>query len=181
MIIIVGKTASGKDTVVKKLVDDYKYTKIITYATRPMRKGEQQDITYHFVTEEEFIQRINEGLFAEYKSYNTEFGTWYYGTALDDIQNADDKSVIILTPQGYRDIKDSLPEKNIICIYLYANNSTIKKRLEKRGDSNKEADRRLEKDTEDFTGFEKEADRIVYNNDGTDINDVIDKILKVIK
>ena len=45
---------------------------------------------------EEFNQKIEEGFFAEYQSYNTEFGVWNYGTALDDLENSDDKSVIIM-------------------------------------------------------------------------------------
>ena len=181
MIIIVGKTASGKDTVVKKLVDDYKYTKIITYATRPVRKGEKQDITYHFISDDEFNQKINEGFFAEYKAYDTEFGIWYYGTALEDLENADDKSVIILTPAGYRDVKNKLENENITCIYLYANNATLKERLAKRGDDSKEADRRLAHDYADFKDFEYEADRVVYNNYDEKISAVVDKILNIVK
>ena len=181
MSIIVGKTASGKDTVVKKLVDDYKYTKIITYATRPMRKGEKQDITYHFISDDEFNQKINEGFFAECKAYDTEFGIWYYGTALEDLENADDKSVIILTPAGYRDVKNKLGNKNITCIYLYANNATIKKRLIARGDDPKEAERRVLHDNEDFKGIENEVDRIVYNNDGNTIKYAVQKILEYVE
>ena len=93
------------------------------------------------------------------------------------MHNANDKSVIILEPQSYRDIKNELPDKDIACIYLYANNSTIKKRLEKRGDNPNEVIRRMESDNEDFKGFENEANRIVYNNDGTNIDEVIKKIL----
>ena len=181
MIIIVGKTASGKDTVVKKLVDDYKYTKIITYATRPIRKDEKQGATYHFISDEDFKQKINDGFFAEYKSYDTEFGKWYYGSALEDLEKADDKSVIILTPSGYRDVKRKLPNKNITAIYIYANIATIETRLIKRGDNEKEARRRLDHDNEDFKGIENEVDRIVYNNSGTDINEVVDKILKYLE
>ena len=162
---------------VKKLVEKG-YSRIVRYTTRPIRKGEKQGVTYHFITKEEFNQKIEEGFFAEYQSYNTEFGVWYYGTALDDLENADDKSVIILEPQSYRDIKDELSDKNITCIYLYANNSTIKKRLEKRGDNPNEAIRRMESDNEDFKGFENEVDRIVYNNNGDNIDDVVSKILK---
>ena len=178
MIIIVGKTASGKDTVVKKLVDDYKYTKIITYATRPMRKGEKQDITYHFISDDEFNQKINEGFFAEYKAYDTEFGKWYYGTSLEDLENAEDNNIIILTPDGYRDVVNKLSKKPI-AIYIYANNATIKKRLLKRGDDKNEAERRVSHDNDDFKGIENEVDKIVYNNDGTDINNVIQKILDI--
>lgn len=178
ILVISGKSSSGKDLVVKKLVEKG-YSRIVRYATRPKRKGEQQDITYHFITIEEFNQKIEEGFFAEYQSYNTEFGIWYYGTSFEDLKNANDKSVIILEPQSYRDIKNVLPD-NITCIYLYANNSTIKKRLENRGDNPNEIVRRMNSDTEDFKGFENEVDRIVYNNDGDNIDDVVSKILKYV-
>ena len=179
ILVISGKSASGKDLVVKKLVEKG-YSRIVRYTTRSKRKGEQQDIAYHFISDEEFKQKIEEGFFAEYKTYNTEFGVWYYGTALDDLENADDKSVIVLEPQSYRDIKDELSDKNIICVYLYANNSTIKKRLEHRGDNPNEVIRRMESDNEDFKGFENEVDRIVYNNDDDKIDNVLSKILKYV-
>ena len=116
---------------------------------------------------------------AEYKTYNTEFGVWYYGTALVDLENADDKSVIILTPDGYRDVVNKLSKKPI-SIYLYANNATIKKRLKKRGDDQKEAERRILHDNEDFKGIENEVDKIVYNNESDTIDGVIQKILKYV-
>ena len=163
---------------VKKLVEKG-YSRIVRYTTRPKRKGDKQGVTYHFITKEEFKQKIDEGFFAEYQSYDTEFGVWYYGTSLEDLKNANDKSVIILEPQSYRDIKNELHD-NITCIYLYANNSTIKKRLEKRGDNPNEVIRRMESDNEDFKGFENEVDRIVYNNDGDNIDDVVSKILKYV-
>lgn len=181
MLILAGKTASGKNAVVNKLVKEYGYRQVVTSTTRPMRKGEKQDITYHFISEEDFKQKINEGLFAEYKTYNTEFGVWYYGTSLEDLENADNKSVIILTPQGYRDIRDKLPGKDITVIYLYANDKTLKNRLIKRGDDSKEAQRRLQHDYEDFKGFENEVNRIIYNNEGTNIDDVVNKILKIVR
>ena len=164
---------------VKKLVEK-DYSRMVRYTTRPKRKGEQQDITYHFITIEEFNQKIEEGFFAEYQSYNTEFGVWYYGTSFEDLKNANDKSVIILEPQSYRDIKVEFSDKNVTCIYIYANNSTIIKRLEKRGDNHNEAIRRMESDNEDFKGFENEVDRIVYNNDGTNIDEVVSKIFEYI-
>ena len=179
ILILVGKTASGKDTILNQLVKKHGYKKIVTYTSRPMRKGEKQDVTYHFTSSEEFQKMIEQGLFAEYKTYNSEFGVWYYGTALDDLEKADDKSVIILTPDGYKDVINKLSKKPI-SIYLYANNSTIKKRLKKRGADPKEAERRVSHDNEDFKGIENEVDKIVYNNDGANIDDVVDKILKCV-
>ena len=181
MVVIIGKTSSGKDRIVKELISKHGFKKIITYTTRPMRKSEKQDVTYHFITEEDFKQKINEGFFAEYKSYDTEFGKWYYGTALEDLKNADDKSVIILTPAGYREVRSELHNENITCIYLYANNATLKKRLVKRGDDPKEADRRLAHDAKDFKNFEYEADRVVYNNYDENLDNVVKKILDVVE
>ena len=180
MLILCGRTLSGKDTIVNELLN-HGYKRITTYTTRPMRKGEKQNVTYHFISEDEFKQKIEDGFFAEYKTYNTEFGVWYYGTALEDLERADDNAVIILTPQGYRDVKDKLLSNNVTCIYIYASNSTLKKRLLKRGDDPKEADRRMHHDNQDFKGFEMEADKIVYNNEGTDIDEVVEKILEIVR
>ena len=178
IIVLAGKSASGKNFVAKKL-EEHGYETIVTYTTRPKRKGEKQDITYHFISDEEFKQKIDEGFFAEWKSYITNEGVWYYGSSLEDIENADDKSVIILTPQGYRDIKDKVDCK-VASIYLYANNATIKKRLIARGDNPKEAERRVLHDNEDFKGIENEVDRIVYNNESDTIDSVVQKILKYV-
>lgn len=176
MVIIIGKTASGKDKTVSELISKHGFKKCITYTTRSMRQGEQQDVTYHFISDEDFQQKINSDFFAEWKIYHTEFGDWYYGTALEDLEKADDKTVIILTPDGYRDIIKKLSTKPK-AIYLYANNSTIKERLISRGDNPIEAQRRLEHDNADFKGIENEVDKIFYNNKGSNIDDVVNNIL----
>lgn len=179
MIVLIGKTASGKTLIREELIKKG-YSGIITYTTRPIRKCEKQDVTYHFISEDEFKQKIDNKFFAVYKAYDTVFGKWYYGSALEDLKNASEKSIIILTPDEYRDVVGKLSKKPT-SIYIYANNSTIKKRLKKRGDNKEEAQRRIEHDNEDFKDVENMVDKIVYNNDGTDINDVVDKILKYLE
>ena len=39
MLIILGKTASGKNTIVNKLVKNYGFKQLVTYTTRPKRKA----------------------------------------------------------------------------------------------------------------------------------------------
>ena len=48
MIILVGKSCSGKDTVVKELAK-MGYNKIVTCTTRPPRPGEIDGREYHFL------------------------------------------------------------------------------------------------------------------------------------
>ena len=145
-----------------------------------MREGEIQDVTYHFITDEEFDKKVNEGFFAEYKTYNTVSGVWRYGSSKESYINSNDKTIIILTPDGYRDVLSTLDQK-ITAIYIYANNQTIKERLKKRGDNKEEADRRLLHDNEDFKGVENIVDKIVYNNKSNNIDDVVNTIMKYLE
>lgn len=179
LIVLIGKTASGKTTIADFLSQNYGYKNIVTFTTRPIRKGEVDGYTYHFISEEEFDKKIDEGYFLEYKTYTVADGSiWYYGSLKQEFYN-DEDSVIILTPDGYEDfLKFNIPHKSI---YIYANMSTIKERLIKRGDNKAEAQRRMEHDNEDFKNLHEKVDHIVYNNSGYDINSVVEDVLNKIK
>lgn len=178
LIVLIGRTASGKTSISEKLMK-VGFHKVITYTTRPKRDGEINDFTYHFISDEEFKKKIDEDFFLEYKTYTVADGSkWYYGSPKDEFYS-DEDSVIILTPDGYRDfMKFNIPHKSI---YIYANLNTIRKRLIERGDNKGEAERRVEHDIIDFKGIENEVDYIIYNNYDSDINSVVDNILKKVK
>lgn len=180
LTILTGKTCSGKSTIVKEL-KKYGFHQILTTTTRPVRAGEIQDIDYHFTSEDDFLDKVAHGYFAEYKAYDTKFGIWYYGLSREDIENAGKKDIVILTPDGYRDVVREYPNLEHHLIYIYANNQTIKNRLMKRGDKKEEAERRIKQDYEDFKGVENLADRIVYNNENDEFWDVVDKLLSYLE
>ncbi len=177
LIVLCGKTASGK-TLIRSMLKTKGYEPIVTYTTRPKRSGEIDGKSYHFISDEEFDRMIDDGEFAEYKSYNVANGdTWRYGSTKESLNKRRD-AVIILTPDGYRDIKDKLPVDHK-CIYLYSNRSTIKTRLKFRGDSPDEIERRMKADNIDFKDFQYENGvKVVYNNLGDDITNVLDKIMQ---
>lgn len=174
ILCLIGKSASGKTFVRDKLVKERGYKSLVTFTSRPPRKNEKQDITYRFISKEDFEQKIEEGFFAEWKKYDTEQGVWYYGTALTDCYDADDDTVTILTPDGVRDLQAI--EIPMVVIYLYSNLNTIKQRLSIRGDNQKEVERRMKADIKDFNGAEMLADRIVYNNLSDDIESVVENV-----
>lgn len=175
-LILMGKGASGKDTVLNELVKNHSFKKIITYTTRPIRDGEIEDITYHYITNDDFLQKIEEGFFAEWKNFNVNDDEWYYGTSKEDLVNSDEKSVIILTPDGIRDVKKI--NINCVVIYLYANLFTIRKRLKIRNDSNDEMENRILRDLNDFKNAEFLSDKVVYNNDEMNISNVTENVIK---
>ena len=175
LLVLMGKAGSVRDTIVKELVK-YGYEKFVSYTTRPMRDGEIQDQTYHFISEDEFINKINNGFFLEYRKYlSANNGLWYYGTAKEDYEK-ESKMVSILTPDGV----NTLISKGINpkVIYIYANQITIKNRLLKRGDNKEEAERRMKADNVDFRGAEMLANRIIYNNEGKELSEVVNEVLK---
>ena len=176
LLILMGKSCSGKDTIANELVNKHGYENFVSYTTRPMREDEIQNQTYHFISEDEFINKINDGFFLEYRKYLSASGLWYYGTAKKDYEK-DSKMVSILPPDGV----NTLISKGIInpkVIYIYANQITIKNRLLKRGDNKDEVDRRMKADNVDFRGAEMWANRIIYNNEGKELSDVVNEVLK---
>lgn len=184
LTIIMGKTCSGKNAVVKKLVSRG-WSQIITYTSRPKRRGEKNGREYFYISDDDFANKINSGYFAEWKSYNVNGKTWYYGSPSEEIIEAslDDKNhVIILTPQGVEDtlafLSKYISDYQINIVYLYANRSTILKRLQKRKDKNDSIERRMRADDIDFKNATSLANKIIYNNDSDSIAEVVDKIIE---
>ena len=144
MLILCGKTCSGKDTIKRELIARG-LEGVVTYTTRPPRPGEIDGVNYHFITQQDFMNKKESGFFLETTSYKVASGeTWFYGTAKDSLK---DDSVIIMNPDGIKVIHrhSELKAKPVI-IYIDANEKTILNRLRLRGDNPEEATRRLEAD-----------------------------------
>lgn len=149
IIVLVGKTASGKTTVANELCKNHYYKRIITYTTRPMRDNEVQDVDYHFISDEQFNRMVENNEFTEYKRYNTAHGVWNYGSVITSEQElSDDCYVIILTPQGLRDLSKKM--SRYIAFYLDIDFESQLERLKKRGDEEQQIIKRLKNDDKDF-------------------------------
>lgn len=149
IIVLVGKTASGKTTVANELCKHHGYKRIITYTTRPMRENEVQDVDYHFISDEQFNKMVENNEFTEYKRYNTAHGVWSYGSIITlEQEYSDDCYVIILTPQGLKDLSKKI--SRYIAFYLNVDFKTQLKRLKKRGDEEQQIIKRLKNDAKDF-------------------------------
>ena len=149
IIVLVGKTASGKTTVANELCKNHGYKRIITYTTRPMRENEVQDVDYHFISDEQFNEMVENNEFTEYKRYNTAHGVWSYGSVITSEQElSDDCYVIILTPQGLRDLSKKM--SRYIAFYLNVSFKSQLERLKKRADEEQQIIKRLKNDAKDF-------------------------------
>lgn len=177
ILLLCGKSASGKDTIQKELIK-MGMKAIVSYTTRPPRKGEIDGVTYHFIPKEEFSEKEKQGFFAETTSYNVATGeTWYYGSAVKDLTN--DK-VIIVNPEGLRQIR-KIKSLNPIAFYIMADEEIIWNRLRQRGDDAAEARRRLNADEIDFAGITKDIDFAFRNDLGLSPDSLAKMILDTYK
>ena len=111
MIIVAAPSGAGKSSFVEKLVkEEPRLVDVITYTTRPMRKGESQGHPYYFTTKSDFESLIEQNFFVEWARVHTNI----YGTPMDQIQEAwkQGKSVIMdVDVQGARTFKEKFPEE----------------------------------------------------------------------
>lgn len=162
MILLCGKTSAGKDFLQKELIK-MGYKAVVSYTTRPPRKGEVDGMTYNFISEEEFFQKEKEGFFAETTHYDVATGeTWHYGAAIQDLTS--DK-VFIVNPEGLKQVR-KMKTLNPVAFYLMADEETIWNRLRQRGDDAAEARRRLKSDDIDFEDIISNVDFCLKNDLG---------------
>lgn len=179
MLIILGKSGTGKSTLCGKLEKISNFRKAITYTTREMRSGEQNGKDYHFVSPETFQQMIQENQLMEYVCFHdviTSKGNQdlFYGSAKKDY--LDPNQMIILNPEGLRSVLTNTADDSQLCsILLTAPEDLLRKRLANRGDNPLEVDRRLHADALDFAGLENSVDYILDAD--TNITDLCNQVL----
>lgn len=179
IIALLGASGSGKSTIERELSLHYGFNKIISYTTRKPREGEENGKDYWFVDNYTFNEILERNLFAEYDEYSQ---NRLYGTLKSDYLDGD--KVVVLTPNGFRQLKQSLPNENIITILVEASLGTrVKRYIDRCGvdkfnfDDKNEISARVERDYGMFLGLEKEVDLVLQNNEGTNIKDLISEIL----
>lgn len=158
MVVLLGKSGSGKSTIVNELVKKYGYQNIKITTSRTKRKNEDEN-AYNFISENEFENLISKDAFVTY--LKTPIG--YYGIKISDCINTDNKHIIILSPSSFREFKSHMADLDITSIYLWCDRATLLIETIERGDNIEEAYRRNLHDEGHFEGIEKEVDYIVYN------------------
>ena len=154
-IVLVGKAASGKDHLRKRLMDKgLSYG--VSHTTRPPREGELDGKDYHFVTEEEFLNIVNDGNMVEYQ----QFVGWYYGMTRAEWDKAD---IIILNVEALEQLTEEVRNACTV-IYLDIPIEVREQRMLERNDTDDSHLRRLAADEEQFRGF-KNYDIKITNPD----------------
>ena len=185
---VMGKSSSGKDTVYKKLKEQYKeFRLIVPYTTRPIREGEKDGVEYYFVDPEQFRAIKEDGNVIESRSYNTKCGIWTYFTADDgqiDLSAAD--YLLIGTLVSYQALREYFGEEAIVPVYLEVEDGLRLARAlerERRQEKPKYAEmcRRFLADEEDFSEENLIKSGITERFGNEDFTECLNKIQRYIE
>ncbi len=185
---VMGKSSSGKDTVYKKLKEQYKeFRLIVPYTTRPIREGEKDGVEYYFVDPEQFRAMKEDGKVIESRSYNTKCGIWTYFTADDgqiDLSTAD--YLLIGTLVSYQALREYFGEEAIVPVYLEVEDGLRLARAlerERRQEKPKYAEmcRRFLADEEDFSEENLIKSGITERFGNEDFTECLNKIQRYIE
>lgn len=146
ILVIMGGSCSGK-TEFSLACEKYGFKKVITNTTRKRRIDDSEN-AYHFLTVEEFFNKVNNGEMIEYAEYNGN----YYGSSVDSLSK---NCVIVLEPNGYYALKEKMPNE-VYGILLDISDEERYRRGVLRGDNIDILKSRIEEDSKLFNEKLKE-------------------------
>ena len=171
-IILSGFSGSGKGTVVKKLVEKYdKYALSISATTRVPRDNEIENVSYFYITRQEFEELINQDKLLEYAVYSDN----YYGTPAEYVyekRNAGYDVILEIETQGALKVKEKCPE-SILIFMMPPSIEELRKRLTDRGtETEEEINKRLQQ--------AKRETKVMDRYDYLIINDNVDDCVELL-
>jgi guanylate kinase len=164
VFVISAPSGSGKSSLVQRLFQDVPSLVFsISYTTRAPRGSERDGIAYHFISRQDFEDRIRAGQFLEHAQV---FGN-YYGTSRLTLEQAkaEGKDLVLdIDVQGARQLKTALPEAVSIFV-LPPSRRVLEERLRRRSqDSDEVIERRLREAAREVRNY-TQYDYVLINRD----------------
>ena len=165
LVVFSGPSGSGKNSVINGLLNKYPdiYAFMPSITTREMRPGESPGAPYHFVSEEEFLERLAAGEFYEHERIHN---VGLYGVSRKIHADMLGSGKILLKDVdvlGTVNLIEELKEQKLLTIFLTAGSrEELARRLEVRGEPNIET--RLYRYDKEMT-FADNYDHIIVNDE----------------
>ena len=176
IFFIMGKSASGKDTVYKELQKRIPSLRIVRmYTTRPKRDGETDGIEYYFKDSRFLEECRRSGRLIECRTYDTVYGPWSYFTVDDGQIDLSGGSYLMMgTLESYEKIRGAYGEEALVPIYICVEDGlrlarALERERRQREPKYKELCRRYLADEEDFSQEKLKKSNITKEYDNTDL------------
>ena len=175
LFVISGASGVGKSTVLKEVMavrTDMKFS--VSATTRKPREGEQEGVSYYFVSRQTFEKMIQNDEFVEYDGHMDNF----YGTPKKQLEEklAVGDVILDIEPNGAFNVRKTRPDATLIFI-APPSLQELERRLRSRGDTDEEQIRlRLDRVQWEMEQS-KQYDHIVINDQ---VKTCAEEILRII-
>ena len=183
---IMGKSATGKDTVFKELLKRKpELTTVVPYTTRPIREGETDGVEYFFTSPEKLEELKNSGKIVELRTYETVLGPWSYFT-MDDGQfdiHGEGDCLMIGTLESYEKMRRYYGNGALVPVYIEVPDGirllrAVRREEKQKAPNYREVCRRYLADEDDFSEDILSRLRIGKRFANTDLEACLEEILK---
>jgi len=161
-IVLSAASGTGKTSIRRIFLErcpDVQFS--VSYTTRTPRPGEVNGQDYFFVSEAEFRERIDRGEFAEWEeNYGRYYGT--SGKIMTRFLEQGRDMILDIEPRGAKALKKNY-QGGIYVFVLPPSLAELKERLRKRGESDVEIMKRLDKVREEV-GEAHGYDYVIFND-----------------
>ncbi len=182
---IMGRSASGKDTVYRELKKRFpELSTYVMYTTRPMREGEIDGISYHFITDRELSEFEEKGRLIEKRVYHTVLGDWSYATVDDgQIELSHRDYLMLTTPEAFRGLKAYFGPEQVRDIYIEVDDGirlirAVEREMREKEPHYDEVCRRYLADCRDFSEEKLRESGIVRRYQNEDLEACVSQIAK---
>ncbi len=162
LIVFSAPSGCGKGTMLAEILKDERFAVSVSATTRAPREGEQDGVNYHFLTREDFEQRIADGKFIEHAEYCRNL----YGTLVSEVDGRIKQGlnvILEIEPQGAMKVREKRPDAIFVFI-VPPSIGELRRRLKKRGTETDEViEERISKAAWEISQAEK-YDYVIVND-----------------
>lgn len=165
ILLLVAPSGAGKSTMAQRLLSDFPDLRFsVSATTRPPRAGEVHGRDYHFLSPQEFQEKIDLGEFLEWEEF---YGGRRYGTLREDVDKWLGEGFNILMDLeilGASNVKNMYRDRALGIFIKPPSLEELRRRLELRGESGESLKLRLERAGQELARAD-DFDLSVINDD----------------
>lgn len=167
IVVVSAPSGCGKSTIINSILGtgeiDLKFS--VSATNRSPREGEQDGVSYHFLTTEQFRDAIASGEFIEWEQV---YPGRFYGTLRSELNDAiarGENIILDIDVKGALNVKKIFGDRALTIFIMPPSIDALRQRLEKRGtDAPGVIDERVGKARYEIS-FADRFDKVVINDD----------------
>lgn len=182
LFVILGKSASGKSTILREVLSKIEIPVLMSYTTRPPRANEIDGVDYNFVDMHTFDSDYKNEDVLEYDCYRIDSikQTWIYYSKKSDLLLPNTSQIKIVSATGLAQLMSNKELRdNIVSIYIDCPNRLRQKRYLSRCTSPDSMNDRFERDERAFQHLF--TDYIIINDENMSIHEASNQLINIIQ